>query len=152
VSVLLFTLYAFALIAPDISAPDALAAAIAEAAEERPIWEDDDGTRTAALLVSVAYWETGRSLDCSRVGDRGHSVSCFQLWVCPGPRCQAAREDVRTAARIARDMLAASLHACRRLAPPERLSVFTSGRCQTNRESRIRWRTHERLYSKVGIE
>lgn len=128
--------------APDMT----LASAIAQAAEERPIL-GDAGERTAVLLVSIAWWETGRSFDCTRVGDHGRSVSCFQLMVCPGPRCAELRADTYAAARVARDMLAASILACRAQPVADRLSLYTTGKCQTNRESRVRWGTAARLWT-----
>lgn len=138
---------------PDAPDPDRLAMAMATAAEERPILGDEDGLRTLTLLVSVAYWETGRTFDGSRVGDRGHSVSPWQLWVCgPGfdeSRCNELRANVFESARVARDMLATSMRVCRSLPQPERLSQYTSGRCMTNRESRLRWATAERLYARA---
>ncbi len=124
--------------------------AIATAAEERQILGDaDDGRATAALLVAVAYWESGRSFDCSRVGDRGHSVSCWQIWCCGRgfsvARCEELRANVFEAARVARDLLATSLRVCRRQPVADRLSQYTTGHCMTNRESRMRWATAEKL-------
>lgn len=123
------------------AAPYELAEAISEAAEQRPIL-DDDGRRTAALLVSVAWHES--QFSNMRVGDSGHSCSAFQIWS-SSSQCRALQADVALAARTARDMLAASMHSCRRLPVAERLSEFTTGKCITNRESRVRWRTAMRL-------
>lgn len=145
-ALLAFTIAAIGSLVPYSPAHDTLAEAIAIAAEERPIFEGDDGHKTASLLVAVAWWESGQSFDCTRVGDGGHSVSCFQIWCTPRVDCARVRSDMGYAARISRDMLAESMHACRRLSKPNSLAQYTTGKCVTNRESRIRWWTHERLY------
>lgn len=117
-----------------------LAGAIADAAASR---------EEVAMLVSIAWWESGQSFDPRRAGDRGHSVSVFQLWVCPGPRCAPVRTSERYAAREAVGMARGSLAACRKLSPENRLAQYTTGRCQTNREARVRWGTAQRLLREV---
>lgn len=146
-SLIAWTLAAILRLVPEAPEQDRLAAAIASAAEERAILGDaDDGRMTASLLVAIAFHESGGTFDCSRTGDNGHSVSCWGLWVCPGPRCAELTADPFQAARVSRDMLAGSIRQCRALpVPGDRLSVYATGKCQTNRESRVRWATAQRL-------
>lgn len=105
----------------------------------------------AAVLVSLAWWESGRSFDCLRDGDGAESVSCWQVRVCRriDERCVRARGDIAYAAVIAIDMARASMAACADLDAANALSLFTTGKCQTNVESRLRWNTAQRLLREV---
>lgn len=138
-----WTLAALLHLAPWMTAQEArlvdIADAIAQAADTR---------EEAAELASLAWWESGRSLE-DRVGDGGHSVSLWQLWVCPGPRCAGASSSVAYAAREALVEVRRSKRACARQAPENRLSQYTTGKCQTNREARMRYATAHRLLREV---
>lgn len=147
-----FALAAIAYLVPDAEPHTELASAIAAASEESPIFAGDDGRRTASLMVAVAFLETGKTFDCSLVGDNGRSVSCFQIWRDDSSERARIRANGLTAARVARDMLAASMHTCRRLPTPEILSQYTSGKCQRNPESRARWALGQRLFRIIEVE
>jgi hypothetical protein len=104
----------------------------------------------AALLVSIAWWETGRTFDLHPVGDHGHSVSPFQLWCSIGSFEQALlAANLDLAAMEALKRARESVRACRALAPEDRLSIYTSGRCRPNREAKIRWQTSRWLLKVV---
>jgi hypothetical protein len=74
------------------------------ALQEPPFYRDDEArTRTAALLVSVAYRES--SLVPDAIGDGGHSVCAFQIY--DGDR--ALLEDTERCVRVGHRMLLQSI-------------------------------------------
>ena len=107
-----------------------------------------DTLEDVAALEAVGKWETNGTWDCDLRGDHGHSVSCWQLWVCPGALCSAALSSTREAARIALGMIKASRAACRGIG--DALSLYTTGKCQHNREARQRERTAAWLTKEFG--
>lgn len=132
-------------LAPFLAASEAravdLAVAVAGASPRR---EDQ------ALLVAVAWLETGRTFDLGLVGDHGHSVSPWQLWTAPGSaRQRQLARDLGEAAREALARASASIRACRALLPGDRLAQYTTGRCRPNREARQRWALRARLLREV---
>lgn len=91
----------------------------------------------ALLLASVAGYEShfaARVDDC-RVGRGG----AWSLWQVTRPRAEVcvARED---AARVALKMIRQSWSSCARLAPVDRLGLYTDGRCQARW-----WRSRSRV-------
>ncbi len=133
-------------LAPFMVAEEARAVDLAEAIGLAASSVDD-----AALLVSIAWLESGKSFENDRVGDGGHSVSVWQLWVCPGARCEAARTDLAFAAQEALAQARASLRACRHLAVENRLAQYTTGACITNKEARQRWHLSRWLLREVPL-
>ena len=136
---------------PEAPDQDRLAVAIATAAEEAPLFDDDvDGRRTAALLV-VTAWEESR-FDRFAVGDSGRSCGLFGIWVGRSERrCRAIQEDVFGSARIARDMLRESLRVCRARPVAERLGLYLGGSCGRGLPlSRRRWWLMKRLVAGEG--
>lgn len=93
-----------------------------------------------AALVSVGWWETGRSWQCDYAGDHGESVSCWQVRVCVRDdfRCTMAKGDLSYAAALALGMLRASERRCGRVRGADLWSEFTTGRCIPNLEARMR--------------
>lgn len=100
------------------------------------------------LLVAVAYRESGfrESVETCRVkGDGGKSLG---LWQTQGDR--AVCKNRRHAARVAFWMLRRSLEYCVHLPRFEnRLSLYTTGKCQPNWHSRDRFAIAEKLRSEV---
>ncbi len=90
----------------------------------------------ASALVAVGHLESGKSWDGALVGDHGHSVSVWAVWVCPGPECLPASIDTEYAARAALLRIRQSERACRGGGDP--WSLYTTGKCQRNREARAR--------------
>ena len=79
--------------------------------EERPLFADDeDKTRTAALVVAVAYREG--SLQPRIVGDHGRSFCTMQVHSSSGGS-PALLEDVHACVRKGLAMLRTSLRVCR---------------------------------------
>lgn len=118
----------------------ALTAAIAAASSTR---------QDAADLVAVTWHETGKTFRLDLIGDSGHSVSPFQLWLCPGAFCLRAKTDLNFAAREALERLRASERRCWRLAPADRWAEYACGECVTSRESRVRRATAAWLLAHV---
>lgn len=86
-----------------------LATALATVLYENPplYARDEDRTRTAALMVAIAYRES--SLDNSAVGDHGRSVCAFQIHM--GPK--TLLDDPLACSRAAYALLRASIAADR---------------------------------------
>lgn len=73
-----FVLAAMNLLAPARDNHELAEAVAAAVREGDPLFKDDaDRTRTAALVVAVAYRESG--FDNGAKGDRGHSVCAMQI-------------------------------------------------------------------------
>jgi hypothetical protein len=145
-SVTAFVLACIVALHPEMVAREAELAELTDAIVEASASRED-----AAALVAVAYWETGRTFRIDVVGDGGRSVSPWQLWSY-GERRRRLAADLHEAAREALWRLRASEKQCRRLDGPNRWAEYTSGRCQTNRESRVRWRTTQWLLEHIEVE
>lgn len=103
---------------------------IADAVEEsEPLFAGDDGRmRTAALLVSLAYFES--TFKPSAVGDRGSSLGLFQTsrhWVrmSADEYLRDAKEQAKTALALVRE----SFSACAARPLDARLAWYASGSC-----------------------
>lgn len=133
--------------APWLKTYERTARAIATAAQEAPpLFEDDeDRSKTAALLVSIAWFEG--SFNPAAKGKQGE-LGTFQAK--PGKLAPEAfrpdfPEDVETQARVALRMVRQSFASCKRNRPEERLAEYTSGFCDAgleaarNRWSKARW-------------
>jgi hypothetical protein len=116
-------------------------------AEVDPLFDGDDGrARTGLLLASIASHESRfhKQVDNGAIrGDHGAAWGIFQTHVYgrttegwSGPDIIADRtKAVRLALRMARQSFAA----CRGLELPDRLSVYTTGKCYRGQyESRVR--------------
>lgn len=134
-------------LAPWLVADESHLAEIAQA-----IVNASDSPEDVAALVSVGWWESGRSWDCERRGDHGQSVSCWQLRVCVREdfRCVMAKSDLTYATSLALSMLRASEKRCKRVEGANLWSEYTTGRCIPNRESRIREATAAKLLRDVS--
>ncbi len=98
--------------------------AIADAAEEHPLFAGHDGAeRTAALLVALAKFES--DFDPAAVGDHGASLGLFQVNRLHAPRRDLLRSG--PAARVATGLLGASLRVCRGRPPEEALAWYAAG-------------------------
>ena len=121
---------------------ESTAEAIANEASAHPLFDGEDGTvRTAALLVSLAWFEGAFRPDA--VGDGGASVGMFQVNGSALAFVGATREellrDTVACVSAGRRIAALSLSRCRALPADERLSLYASGSCTTGRrESRHR--------------
>lgn len=137
-------------------------AAIAYDPAELPVFSGPDGrAKTAALLLSISYWESGgwnKVVDFGiaprGIGDHGTSHCLAQVRLSPGMRTRhgfSARdlvEDRRACFRAALAIVRDSFRSCARSTPLDRkLAVYTSGKCNAGlRESRLRMRTALGLY------
>jgi len=110
-------LAACALLAPSRDA-SAFAAALAPVVEaQAPLYRDDDSrTKTAALMVAIAFRESSFRPDA--LGDSGHSYGYFQIWGVPR---ETPAEDQ---ARIALGMVRESMRACGKDNP---LGIYSAG-------------------------
>jgi hypothetical protein len=98
--------------------------------------------RTAALLLAVAYMESGLRDD----NVRGKAGECGLWQTMPvAGRCPETRRD---AAALALDMMRRSFTACRASPIDDRLAVYASGRCDRGlTESRARMQLARRWYA-----
>ena len=118
-----------------------VASAIADVAEDDPI--DGDVEATVTLLAVTAASESAMRADviACRVSGDGGRVPAWSAFGLARPKslvCGSLLE----AARIARDMLRASLETCARKPVAERLAFFLSGDARCARgapQSRYRW-------------
>lgn len=119
------------------------AEAIARVAESEPLFEDDkDGRdkaeeRTAALLVSVAWYESRLRPDAR--SKNGKWLCLFQIDKRHLDDPQKALTDPEVCTRVAVGMLRQSMKVCRARPANERLAFFMSGTCDRGlAESRYR--------------
>lgn len=115
--------------------------AIATAVEaEPPLFDGEHGReKTAALMVSVAFFEgTLNPRAIGKLGERG----MFQAMpgkLAPEAFAPGFLDDADTQARVAIRMLRESLHECRALPLDDRLAFYASGSCEKgHRESENR--------------
>ena len=102
-----------------------------------PILDAADSTEDVALLSVTAHEETGGTWADKR-GDFGHSVSVFQLWVCPGPLCERVQRDIHFASAEALRRIRSSMRRC-----AGQLNEYLRGNCEplqqaTNRLANVR--------------
>jgi membrane-bound lytic murein transglycosylase MltF len=125
------------------------AQAIADVSERDSLFKGDDGPRrTAALLVSLAWFES--RYDQEAIGDHGRSCGIHQVQPRTSQRytCEEL-QDPAVSAKEAIRLIRISMRICHSLAPEERLSWYTSGSCNRGaRESRNRLNLAARLASK----
>lgn len=92
--------------------------------EEEPLYRGPDGKeRTAALLVSLAWFESRFRVDA--VGDHGQSIGLYQV-----SKAHAPREELLGAAsatRVALGLIRESQRVCAGRALPEQLGWYASG-------------------------
>lgn len=128
-----WVLVAMALLAPGRD-HQVLASAIARVvSSERPIFRDDDDKRkTSALVIAVAYRESGFVLGA--VGDGGHSFCAMQIHDSSGGS-RALLEDADACIRKGLAMLRISVRAC----PEHPIAWYASGPrgCENARAQRI---------------
>lgn len=129
--------------APWIDTYPKTADAIAKVSIDEPLFDGDDGPRrTAALFVSVAWFES--TFNPKAEGDKGQSVCLFQIGVSNlkalGTTRQEILEDVEVCTRAARRMMKISFNVCRRRPFEEWLGHYASGgnTCGGLKESRHR--------------
>lgn len=107
---------------------EAIAADIVQVAEADPI--DNDPLRTSLLLASIAFRESQYRPDVETCKVRGDNGKALGLWQTHSS--DAVCRDRVTAARVALGYVRRSLSACQRLAPVDRLGMYTHGRCIAN--------------------
>ena len=113
--------------APWIDSYTATSKAIAEQAEQDPIFTGAEGTeRTAALLVSLAWFES--RFDPDAMGDHGKAFGLYQVQA-GGDRGPRLLGDARAATESATWEIRRSFQACRRQPFEERLAFYASGSC-----------------------
>jgi hypothetical protein len=135
-----------------------IAADIAAAvADEAPLFAGQFGReRTAALLVSVALFESGFRVDVDRgvtLGDHGASCTLWQLNLgrgrIDGFSCGELAANRRKAAALALRAMRRSRAACPNLPIEDMLRVYASGSCERGaRESAERVRFAQRLFAR----
>jgi len=128
-------------------------AAVVSDPQERPAVGGQVGrARSAALLVAVAFLESGFAPDADKGPcwrgldgrgprcDGGLAVSAWQIRIGAGKTPEGwNREDLfadrRKAVRVALHLVRRSVNACRKLAPAYWLSAYTSGSCARGHEA-----------------
>ena len=108
---------------------------------EKPLFDGPDGrARTAALMLSVAFYESGFRRDVAlgvgrfSRGDHGRSCTPWQFNIGTsknlyGHTCEELLADPDLAARDALQMMRSAVSVCGALPLDERLSLYMSGRC-----------------------
>ncbi|MDB4944374.1 MAG: hypothetical protein JWP97_3908 [Labilithrix sp.] len=130
------------LVALEPSAPwrptfEKTAEAIARVAESDPLFDERGEERTAALLVSIAWYES--RLKPNARSKNGQWLCLYQVDKRHLPEPQKALEDPELCTRAALKIIRASLQACTRQRPDDRLAQFMSGSCERGgTESRYR--------------
>jgi len=113
------------------------AEAIARVAESDPLFEDRGEERTAALLVSVAWYES--RLKPNAKSANGQFLCLYQVDRRHLPDPQKALDDPEVCTRAALKILKGSLAKCTARPFDERLAMFMSGSCDRGlAESRYR--------------
>lgn len=135
-------------ITPWASTYEATATAIASVVESEPPLFDKDATRvrTAALLVSLAWFES--RFDVRAVGDHGSAHGLYQV------HDRGELADPAEATRVALDMVRASFRACRGRDRDELLGWYAAGGPDCTRglrESRNRLALARRLAAKAPV-
>jgi hypothetical protein len=115
--------------APWASTYEKTAEAIANAATSDPLYarEADGEARTAALLVSLAWYESRFKPDA--VSKDKRTLCLYQLDKSYFGEPQKALGDPDLCTRTALTVVRRSLEACRARAPEDRLAFFVSGHC-----------------------
>lgn len=103
------------------------AEAIARVAESEPLFDDHGEERTAALLVSVAWYES--RLKPNAKSKNGLWYCLFQIDKRQLADPEKALSDPEVCTRAAVKILKKSLRACTSRPEGERLAMFMSGRC-----------------------
>lgn len=130
-----------------------IAEAVAETVEaEDPLFGGPLGRhRTGALLVSVAFFESGLRLDVDQgatLGDHGRACGLWQIQAPPQPCAEFVR-DRRTQASHALALMRRSFAACRSAPVARRLAAFASGRCSAGHaESEARILYAQRIFAR----
>lgn len=131
----------------------------AKVANEQPLFKGEDGAmRTAALFVSVAWFE-GR-LKPNAIGDKGQSVCAFQVGVSNlaalGTTKDAMLDDIEVCTKSARTMMATSFRVCANKPVEDIMAHYAFGgptcggpKEEGFRESRHRMRKAEWLFAKM---
>lgn len=122
---------------PDTSLVDAIAAE----AVEHP-FVGGDAEKTSALLVAVAYRESGGRVDA--VGDGKSSFCAFQInlgsakgLTSEGWTAEELLTDAKKCTHVAVRLAARSWRACGRLPAEQRLAAYARGTCSSERGQRI---------------
>lgn len=124
-----------------------LAQSVSDVATESPVFDGPKGQeRTAALLVSLAFFESGfrglKSVNFSpKRGDNGQSVGFFGIWPRKGdPSKDELEKDASLQVRLARERIVESFRSCSYGDPGDRLALYASGSCSRGLlESKHRW-------------
>jgi hypothetical protein len=104
------------------------AEAIAKVAESEPLFDEPDGdVRTAALLVSVAWYESHLKPDAK--SGNGRWLCLFQVDKRHLADPQKALSNPEVCTRAAVKILRTSLQKCAKRPKSERLAMFMSGSC-----------------------
>ncbi len=123
--------------------------------EEAPLFAGEHGReQTAALLVSVAYYESAFRLDVDTGANRGDGGRSCTLWQMQRGRAECDRlvTNRREAAREAIRLVRRSMLACASHPMLERLAAYASGSCGAGLEaSRLRMRKARRLFDSHPI-
>jgi transglycosylase-like protein with SLT domain len=124
------------------------AIAIADVARETPLFEGDDGRKTAALLVAIAWHESRFRQDA--VGDKGRSHCLVQISNSNFDSLGVTREelqDPKVCLRAGIRMIKESFRVCREYPLLERLGWYASGGagCRGTRASRLRMGLAQKL-------
>lgn len=120
------------LVALEPSAPwrptfEKTAEAIARVSESEPLFDDRGEERTAALLVSIAWYES--RLKPNARSRNGQWYCLYQVDKRHLPEPEKALEDPEMCTRAAVKIIRSSLQACAKHPAEERLAQFMSGSC-----------------------
>lgn len=121
---------------------------------EKPLFDGPDGrAKTAAVMLSVAFYESGFRRDVATGkgkharGDHGRSCTPWQFNIGTGKNayghtCDELLADQDQAARDALQVLRSAMRGCTGLPVEERLSMYLTGRCEGGVvAARSRWST-----------
>jgi hypothetical protein len=115
-----------------------IATDLVNVATEAPLYDGPDAIeRTAIQLAAIAAMESFFRVDVDTFknrGDDGLAWGLMQVHLLPGERCETRIECLQ----LGRERVRLSFDRCHELPPDDRLSEYTSGRCQTNAASRYR--------------
>ena len=150
-------------------AADAVRVAYDEA--EAPLFPGPLGReKTAALLISIASYESAFSADVDRgitIGGGGEAYCLMQVQPGPGivleddaytysPRGLHGPDLTRDRTqcfRVAMHILRVSITKCSKLPSEDRLSAYTTGRCMVGEtKGRWRWKRAERAWTAIRAE
>lgn len=104
------------------------------------------------MLTRIAWYESNYLVSvasCKRKGDHGKSHGTFQIQPRNKLEKQMACGTLNQQVSLALTFIRRSRELCSHLPEEDQLSLYTTGKCQNNHESQIRWNAKESM--KLGF-